>query len=393
MYALALCALLLAGPTTWTVDDDGPADFASISDAVSSPLVSDGDTLLVYHGSYPAFTLDRELRIVAAAGDIFLVEGCNVIGAPTFTIAGMRTENTLVIGVSGRGTFDDCQFGVLEVVPDWDIVWQGSTEFKSCAELLVTRSVFHGAEGCYPDLTWTEPALVVSSSNLALVDCVLQGGADDLCNGHPTDGAKPALDTSNSFVTISGCSLYGGQGITGLGFPGAPAIEMSGVVRVRGSFHHVVRGGSGWGGLAPPFAGSGTATISGVRYNPFQLPGWVTEPSPAEPYLLVTGDDTPGATKTIELYGPPGRGARVFWSDVPALQSLFAGLDPLWFDREQVQGGTYLVAVGQDHPATYSFPLPATPDPGDVRIYQAFLPGGSGYVRFLTSPAQVLYRW
>jgi len=65
----------------------------------------------------------------------------------------------------------------------------------------------------------------------------------------------------------------------------------------------------------------------------------------------------------------------------------------LWFDREQVQGGTYLVAVGQDHPATYSFPLPATPDPGDVRIYQAFLPGGSGYVRFLTSPAQVLYRW
>lgn len=41
-----------AEPTTWTVDDDGPADFSSIQEAINSPVVKDGDTIFVYNGTY-----------------------------------------------------------------------------------------------------------------------------------------------------------------------------------------------------------------------------------------------------------------------------------------------------------------------------------------------------
>ena len=36
--------------TTWTVDDDGPADFSKIQDAINAS--SDGDTVFVYSGTY-----------------------------------------------------------------------------------------------------------------------------------------------------------------------------------------------------------------------------------------------------------------------------------------------------------------------------------------------------
>jgi len=37
-------------PKTWTVDDDGPADFHTIQEAVD--VASDGDTVFVYEGTY-----------------------------------------------------------------------------------------------------------------------------------------------------------------------------------------------------------------------------------------------------------------------------------------------------------------------------------------------------
>jgi len=41
-----------AEPKTWTVDDDGPADFSSIQEAINSSLVADGDTIFVHSGTY-----------------------------------------------------------------------------------------------------------------------------------------------------------------------------------------------------------------------------------------------------------------------------------------------------------------------------------------------------
>jgi len=37
---------------TWIVDDDGPADFHTIQEAIDSPLVIGGDTIYVHNGIY-----------------------------------------------------------------------------------------------------------------------------------------------------------------------------------------------------------------------------------------------------------------------------------------------------------------------------------------------------
>ncbi|MDP6601731.1 MAG: right-handed parallel beta-helix repeat-containing protein, partial [Phycisphaerales bacterium] len=54
MHRVALLALLFpiaeAGGATWTVDDNGPADFSSIQDAVDA--ASSGDVILVAPGTY-----------------------------------------------------------------------------------------------------------------------------------------------------------------------------------------------------------------------------------------------------------------------------------------------------------------------------------------------------
>lgn len=53
MLALALnIQAVRAEPRTWTVDDNGPADFSSIQEAINSPDVKDGDTIYVYNGTY-----------------------------------------------------------------------------------------------------------------------------------------------------------------------------------------------------------------------------------------------------------------------------------------------------------------------------------------------------
>jgi len=73
MNATAAVPLLLslfassAAASTWVVDDSGGADFTTIQAAVDA--ASPGDVLLVQAGSYAAFTLDRDLSILAAPGE------------------------------------------------------------------------------------------------------------------------------------------------------------------------------------------------------------------------------------------------------------------------------------------------------------------------------------
>ena len=48
--ALVVSVGVSAAAITWTVDDDGGADFTKIQDAVDA--ASDGDTIIVYNGTY-----------------------------------------------------------------------------------------------------------------------------------------------------------------------------------------------------------------------------------------------------------------------------------------------------------------------------------------------------
>jgi len=399
MHVFALSALFLFASQTWIVDDDGPADFATIGAAVASPSVVDGDTLYVESGQYPGFTLDKALSIVARSGDHFSAATCTVQNVADFTIAGMWTRTLDVQGVSGRGQIDDSRVG-LWLIDDnsGELYWSGRASIAGCGELVVTRTVFHGSEGLYPDQTDTEPAAVVSTSNVALVDCVFQGGNDEVHDMHPTEGPKPALWVrSQSFAIISGCTLIGGRGIASLTFEGAPALVVDGSeARVRGSSHHMVRGGWGYSGYAPAITGvpSSTATVSGVRCDAALLPAWASQPATPEPYFRILPADDVGSRRTVEVYGPSGTEVRVFFALVPQyLPDFMPGLDPLWVDRGAVLDLISVVCAGQDVPVTFAFPASgAGGGPGDATIFQGFAPSLSGVGRFLTNPEQIVSR-
>src|SRR4030095_5899711 len=111
LRTLVLCSLawpLLSGAASaqlsWTVDDNGPADFASITAAVSSLFVQDGDTLLVEPGSYAAFTTSKDLAIVGNEGGAKpAVSGeSHVDNVDSFTLAGLDLFELRVLGGAGR---------------------------------------------------------------------------------------------------------------------------------------------------------------------------------------------------------------------------------------------------------------------------------------------------
>jgi len=63
-------------PTTWTVDDDGPADFSSIQGAINSPDVKDGDTIYVYNGIYyENLLVSKSLIIMGEDKDNTIIDG------------------------------------------------------------------------------------------------------------------------------------------------------------------------------------------------------------------------------------------------------------------------------------------------------------------------------
>jgi len=65
-----------AEPGTWTVDDDGGADFSSIQEAIDSSSVVDGDTIYVYNGTY-------EGALFVSKGVLLIAESKNATIVPT----------------------------------------------------------------------------------------------------------------------------------------------------------------------------------------------------------------------------------------------------------------------------------------------------------------------
>ena len=95
----------IAEPEIWTVDDDGPADFSSIQDAVISPLVADGDGIYVHNGTYcENVVVNKTLTLVGETKEA-IIEGnltgpVVLVGADNVTLTGFSIRN------SGSGSFD-----------------------------------------------------------------------------------------------------------------------------------------------------------------------------------------------------------------------------------------------------------------------------------------------
>jgi parallel beta-helix repeat protein len=105
-------------PRTWTVDDDAPADFSSIKEAINSPQVMDGDTIYVYNGTYcESVVVDKTVLLIGESKNAIIDGGISIeadsVTIRDFTIQGMGVvvgtffeptinatirENTLVNG-------------------------------------------------------------------------------------------------------------------------------------------------------------------------------------------------------------------------------------------------------------------------------------------------------
>ena len=393
MAILPLLLVLTTGQV-WTVDDDHPADFASIQAAIDDPQVLDGDRLLVHPGSYGSFALDKALQIVAPADQRFTVENASITGVPEFEIAGMHAKRLYVRGVPGRGRIDDCIVGwEFYLPPQWFLMYAGTTELVDCAQLVVTRSTFHGTDGCYPYLYGSDdPCVRLRRTTAAFVDCGLWGGWEDVCDGHPTSDGSPALEAyEGSDVTLAGCRLEGGQG-TGV-TAGYPAIRLdASVARVRGSSPHFLMSGYGVPEVGAFGGGNGSsATVSGVQVVPPSLPAWVSVPDEPEPWIRVLGRDAPGGTVTVEVYGPVGTTGVIGFSHAPVLQPTPFG--PLWVARSALRR-VRLATIGQDLPVSVDLPLAGVGSvPGDPLDLQAFFRQPPHAAVVLTNPTHAILRW
>lgn len=92
-------------PVTWTVDDDGPADFQTIKEAIDSPNVTYGDVIFVKSGVYYGqVTLKTGLKVVGENRDLTVIDGYGdgtVISLRTNSYIGNLTVRNGDIGIEG----------------------------------------------------------------------------------------------------------------------------------------------------------------------------------------------------------------------------------------------------------------------------------------------------
>jgi hypothetical protein len=396
MLAL-LVSLALAVPAaqTWTVDDDGPADFAEISDAIEN--VAPGDVLLVEPGTYASFLLEEPLTILGRAGG----ERPHVLGdvriiAESFTLAGLDLDRLRVNGVSGRGRIDDCTANVVQ-----DLVQEYAVTVDGCAELVVSRTHAQGSyaysEG-HPNAGGA--AMSIRTSNVTLVDCALEGahGKDQVDIGPAGGTGGVGLRVSEAAQVLAAGTWIrgGGEGLAaGLfgcfdGYSGAGVFITDSALTVRGSAFDPVNAGPADSicgtheGFDVHAVGS-TVVVSGVAFdagNTLFMGSTLVQPAVPEPYVEITGTGAPGGTRTVELHGPPGEVALLAASLSPALVPLGAFEGKAWLDP----GALFLVLpvpmAGHETPVLLSWTLPASTAgiEGLAVELQPFFPGLTGAV-------------
>ena len=242
MRFLAVVVLLAhstAHADTFTVDDDGPADFAQVTDALASPLVEDGDVLLVEPGDYQFKVDGRSITLVgtgASPGEVRFLGG---IAFNQFGIRNLAADQVVAITNAALLT--------------WPVVKCEGTVVLTEVEgiLLMDRSLDCRIEGSDFE------SVSVTSSRAEFSRCQSQSTLG-ISNGSSGTG-------ESSFVHFAQSVASGSDGANAGIFSGAqdgsPGVRVRGSVLVVSGPGSVLRGGDGGFGDTIPFDGDGGAGI------------------------------------------------------------------------------------------------------------------------------------
>ena len=396
MIASIFLALPLAAPRSaqvFYIDGSGPADFPGIVEAIASPLVSSGDTLLVAGGSYASFVLDKPLHILPVAGQGFSVPSVSVSNVPFFSLVGAGIKNSLTVtDVRGRGLIDRCSVSHVEITVDY-FYHVGETQVTNCDELLIQRSNFRGTDACYTyGSSEASHAMDIWGSTVVLSNCTLRGGDEaglDCPTHYPTSGS--GLDVkAGSNVLIVDSTLIAGYASTigGIGKLAAVNVTHSDVV-IRGNTNSYLQASLPLHAIE--IDATSTATVSGVTLNPPGLPAVVLSPLIPEPFLRASGGVSPGGTLVVDLFGPLGAPAAVAIATNPALLQIPMFSNLLWLKPAGIVSLQPLVTAGQERPSGLSIAIPADPAFIGFTVTIQALVGASGSSGpWLTNPFGVL---
>lgn len=321
--ALLLALSVPLAAETWTVDDDGPADFATIQAAVDA--AADGDTIVVHAGLYPRLVIDAKGVTIQADGDAVLQVGFaqvatlevrNIGAGQAVYLRGLEMEaftfetTTAVIeNCAGPVLLEDCS--VHGSGTPVSVRTSASATFSRCE--LRAPATFASVVPFFFLGFVTYSGLIATESTVFLYDTLVTGsnGGNTTLAGFltiPPGTAGAGLSASGSTLLASGSTLRGGNGGSAGGacFPGedgAPGLELeAGFIHPESTVYlldTVVLGGTGGtGGCGNP-SGVDAAPIQETAGVALPLPGAARSFSGASPVVE-------GTSTAIHLAGEPG---------------------------------------------------------------------------------------
>ncbi len=377
MLTRALIVLALSTPlaaqATWTVDDDGPADFASIQAAVDA--AADGDTLLVRAGNYLPTVIDGKGLVIQGEGAVvlqyFFVQGAtleirnlaadqavHLRGVELDAFAGAEETTAVVSSCAGPVLFEDCFInGVGQAV---SVQQCASVTFSRCE--LVAPPTFASVApfiflGFVPYL-----GLGATNSNVFLYDCLVQGssGVDahsEIIVFIPPGTSGSGVSLTSSTLFASGSVLAGGSGGGAsthcyAGASGAPGLRLFGgsVANLQGC---TLLGGAGGAGACGHPDGADSPAVEVISGDVHELPGSARAFHGSSPIVE-------GTATNVHLEGEPGDAAllHVQLSAAPAL------FFPQYGAALHLPFGFAVVPLGVLPPSgvlDLPFPVPALP--------------------------------
>jgi hypothetical protein len=288
LLVLAL-APVLASQQTWTVDDDGPADFVSVQAAVDA--ATDGDTILVHAGTYGSVAIEAKGLVIQADGPAELVSPFSLLPALSissvapeeavylrgFVIrsSAVKTASVLIEECDGPVLLEDCR------VAGWGdaavLLRSASVTLSRCL-LLAPNTYVETSPFGVGSITYFV-GLGATDSNVFLYDCFVRGGEGSTGYVHMYDFHVPATSgeagvrLAGSNLVASGCQIQGGNGggypygsleLCYPGSSGAPGLSVAGGVIHASSTANlidcsVVGGRGGPGGCSWPDGRDGPA--------------------------------------------------------------------------------------------------------------------------------------